>query len=332
MAIPMPFRVLRARTGVTHLILVFLGAGTASVGAQGTGGTPSGRLLEAKPWRALAAYEALDTTRQQTIAREDYEDARAHPAFRIEAIRYTSDGLEVPGVWVRPRDPGPRRWPVIIFNRGGNGDFGRIGDVLAIEMYLLAREGFVVVGSDYRYHGPTAMADTWGGVEVNDIMNLVPLIAAIPEADTSRMYMVGASRGGTMAFLALKQGLPVRAAAVWSGVTDLEDWGRYRPELINGNEVTYGWARNWPDFATRAAEHHRARSAIYWPDSVRVPVLLLASRTDPLVHADQALRMAVALQRANRPYALQVYDDDNHGLTRNRHDRIRRIVDWFTQH
>ena len=40
--------------------------------------------------------------------------------------------------------------------------------------------------------------------------------------------MMGASRGGMMTYLALKRGVPVRAAVVIAGVSDLEAFGRYR--------------------------------------------------------------------------------------------------------
>jgi hypothetical protein len=60
-------------------------------------------------------------------------------------IRYSSSGdAVVPGVLIRPRSDHGRRWPAIIFNRGGTGDFGRIDDLTIVELYLLARASFVV--------------------------------------------------------------------------------------------------------------------------------------------------------------------------------------------
>jgi len=69
---------------------------------------------------------------------------------------------------------------------------------------------------------------------------------------------------------------------------------------------------------------------VNWADQIRVPVSIFASRTDKLV-ADQALRMAQALQAAGATYALQIYANDGHGLPLNRTDRIRRIVEWFSK-
>ena len=45
-----------------------------------------------------------------------------------------------------------------------------------VELYLLAKAGFVVIPSDCRFHGSTAKRDEWGGVDVDDVLNLVPAL------------------------------------------------------------------------------------------------------------------------------------------------------------
>jgi len=129
----------------------------------------------------------------------------------------------------------------------------------------------------------------------------------------------------------LKHGAPVRAAAVIAAPSDLEAVGKYRPEFINGDQSFEGWASVWPEYATRAAEHFRSRSAVYWADAISVPVLIMHSARDRLLPVSQSLRMAEALQAAGRTFALHVYANDGHSLPANRQDRIRRIVEWFEQ-
>jgi pimeloyl-ACP methyl ester carboxylesterase len=143
-----------------------------------------------------------------------------------------------------------------------------------VDLYLLAKAGFVVIASDYRFHGATAKRDEWGGVDVNDLLNLVPALRSIDFVDWTRLYMLGVSRGGTMTYLALKRGAPVRAAAVIAGPSDLEGMGRSRPEFVNGDETYDGWAKVWPDYASRAAEYYRERSAVQWADKLTVPILI----------------------------------------------------------
>ena len=110
-----------------------------------------------------------------------------------------------------------------------------------------------------------------------------------------------------LVIVALKRGVPVRAAVVIAGVSDLEAFGRYRPEFVNGDDTYDGWAKVWPDYAHRAAEHYHERSAVQWADKLTVPILILHRRSDRLVPVDQALRMAAALQSEGCKYALHVY-------------------------
>lgn len=315
--------------------------GLSVAGAQ----EPDGRILSAKPWPALPAYEVLDAFGRSYFRRADYEEARTQRKLDLLEITYASDGLVVRGLLIKPKAPGTRKWPAIIFNRGGNGALGRITDsgepccavntssLDVADLILLARAGFVVIASDYRYRDATEKRDQWGGVEVDDVLNLVPVLKSLNYVDPERLYMLGLSRGGMMTYLALKRGIPVKAAAVIGGVTDVKAWVEARPEmnLVNGNQFIDGFAKNWPDYANRAADEYRVRSAVYWADQINVPVLILHSRTDRMVPVTQALRMAEALQEQGKVYALRIYEHDGHPLPLNRDDRDRMIVDWFNR-
>ena len=307
---------------------------------------PDGKILNSKPWPPLPNYESLDEFGQSYFPRAVYEEARTQKEFDLLEITYSSDGLSVRGLLIKPKATGTRKWPVIIFNRGGNGDLGRITDngqpcggmtntscLDVADLYLLAKAGFVVIASDYRYQGATVKRDEWGGVEVDDVLNLVPALKSLDYVDSGRLFMLGLSRGGTMTYLAIKRGIPIKAAAVVGGVTDVKGWVEARPEmgLVKGNEFIDGFANIWPDYEHHAEEEYRARSAIYWADQINVPVLILHSRTDRMVPVTQALRMAEALQENVKVYALRIYERDGHPLPRNRDDRDRLIVEWFNR-
>jgi len=314
----------------------------ASVAAQ----EPDGKILNSKPWPPLPNYESLDDFGRSYFPQSVYEEARTQKEFELLEIAYASDGLAVRGLLIKPKAPGTRKWPAIIFNRGGNGDLGRITDngqpcggmantscLDVADLYLFAKAGFVVIASDYRYQGATVKRDEWGGVEVDDVLNLVPALKSLDYVDPERLYVLGLSRGGTETYLAIKRGIPVKAAAVIGGVTDVKAWVDVRPEMgiVNGNEYTDGFAKIWPDYVHRAEEQYRARSAVYWADQINVPVLILHSRTDRMVPVTQALRMAEALEEKGKVYALRIYERDGHSLPRNRDDRDRMIIDWFNR-
>ncbi len=288
-----------------------------------------GEILVSKPHAPLPAFESLDDFGRAYFSSAVYDEARKQTDFDVLDIQYMSGGVEVPGLLMRPKNVEGRRWPTIIYNRGGTGDYGRINELTVVDLYLLAKAGFVIIASDYRFHGVTSKRDEWGGADLDDVVNLVLAAQSLDFVDPERLFMLGVSRGGTMTYLALKRRVPVRAAAVVASPTDLEALGRSRPGFVDGDETYDGWAKVWPDYAHRANEHYRERSAVHWAAKITVPILILHSRQDRLVPVEHALRMAQALQAAGRTYALHVYSNDGHSLPANRADRNRQIVDWF---
>lgn len=320
---------------------------TATASAGASDATGGGRILSSQPWPELPTWEELDDFTREFFSRAVYEEARAQQDFEFLDITYSSGGIPVRGLLIRPKHPGNATWPAIVFNRGGTGDYGRIGNygvpckqeddscLYRVGLYLLAKAGFVVIASDYRFHGPTGKRDEWGGADVDDVLNIFPVVRSLDFVDPERLYMLGQSRGGTMTYIALKRGAPVKAAAVIAGPSELTrdtrsfihgDW------FVNGNQWFDGAAKVWPDYEHRADEHYRARSAVSWAEQIGVPVLIMHSRTDKLVPVTQALRMAEALQEKNKVYALHIYDADGHLLPRNMGDRNRRIIDWFNEY
>ena len=288
-----------------------------------------GDIVDARPRPAPPAYESLDAFGKNYFPRALYDEVRAQADVDVLDITYRSDGLDVPGVLLQPKNRLGRKWPGIVYNRGGTGDYGRLDTVQVVELYLLARAGFVVVASDYRFHGATARRDEWGGGDLTDVLNVTKTLASIDFVDRDRLFMMGLSRGGFMTYLALKHGVAVRAAAVIAAPSDLEAVGKYRPEFVHGDESYAGWASVWPDYATQAAEHFRSRSAVHWAEAITVPVLILHSARDRLLPVSHALRMAEALQTAGRTFELHIYSNDGHSLPVNRLDRNRQIVEWF---
>jgi dipeptidyl aminopeptidase/acylaminoacyl peptidase len=313
------------RVGVALLAIAGSGLLVAAAPADGT-------LLSMTRRASMRAYELLDNVGRGEFPKAVYEHARLQRDFDVVDIRYASTGdggASVEGVLIRPVKVDGRQWPVIIYNRGGTGDVGRIDDLTIADLYLLAKEGFVVIASDYRFHGARAKHDEWGGADVNDVLSLVRLAQSLEIVDRNRLFMLGVERGGMMTYLALKHGVPVKAAAVIAGPSDLEALGQDRPELLRGDDLYGGWMRVWPDFTHRSAEHYRARSVAYWADRIQVPVLILHAKDDRLIPLGQSLRAALALKEAGVRHDVQVYLNDSHSLSRHRDDRNQRIVDWF---
>jgi len=124
-------------------------------------------------------------------------------SLSVSKIRYLSDNLKVNGYIVQPKKKG--QYPCVIWNRGGVKEYGALNMIRVLAMLgKLAKEGFVVIATQYRGNGGSEGQEEYGGAEINDVLNLIKVLEDIPNADTSKIGMFGGSRGGMMTYIALK--------------------------------------------------------------------------------------------------------------------------------
>ena len=282
--------------------------------------------LKTKPTKTDSVeYEGVrrELLAMRPMPKDRYDSTLHSGRYECLRIRYMSDGLRVVGFIFRPALQTGRRYPVIIYNRGGNREFGKIVDLQMSWWLKYLDEGFVIVASQYRGNDGGEGREEFGGADVRDVMNLVPLIHSLPYADTANVFINGASRGGMMTYIALARAIRVKAAAVESAPVDLANLQKLRPDFEQM------WSEMIPDFASRRTEFYRARSAILWPERIETPLLIQQGTADWRVDARDALRFAERLQELKRTYELVIYAGDDHGLTRNREEVDRRTLNWF---
>lgn len=244
----------------------------------------------------------------------------------VSRIVHESDGLRVTGLMAEPAQIQPKSHPVTIFNRGGNREFGKltVANVLRV-MVPLAREGHVVLASNYRGNDGGEGREEFGGADVNDVLNLLALARAHPAHDGRNAFMIGHSRGGMMTYLALKSGAEVRAAVAIAAPSDLAASVAERPEME---------ARVYGPLIPGENRHaaYAARSAVCWPERLRMPLLLLHGDADDRVDASHSVKLAAALEAIGAPYELVMYPQGNHALLRHWDDVLIRITQWFDSH
>lgn len=224
-------------------------------------------------------------------------------------IVYLSDGLKVIGFLAEPKKKG--KYPCIISNRGGRWNFS-LWKPLWVAYYLgrMATWGYVVVASQYRGSSDGGEGkDEFGGKDVNDIFNLIPLLGQMPAADTSRIGMYGESRGGMMTYQALKRSCNFKAAVVVAGFTDAFDLIRKRPEL---EDITF--RSSIPGYSENKDAALKARSAIFWPDEMckTTPLLVMHGSADSNVDAGQSLQLVQKLYYYKHPVRFILFEGADH--------------------
>jgi len=263
---------------------------------------------------------------QLFLPKDAYEELKNQTEFEVIKIKYMSDGLKVGGYIFKPKATNGKKYPVVIYNHGGNRNPLLLGELA--EMYRrLAKQGFVVIASEYRGNGDSEGKEEFGGADVDDVMNLIPLAKSLPYTDMRNVFMYGFSRGSIMTYQAIRNSAAFNAVAINGGVADVEALGKFRPEMVQ-----YVFKELMPDFDKRAAEHYRLRSAMFFAEQINTPVLIIHGTADRRAAPVDALKFAERLQQLGKKYELVMYAGDDHGVLQNQDDSWNRIVIWFRQH
>ena len=132
--------------------------------------------------------------------------------------------------------------------------------------------------------------------------------------------MVGESRGGMMTYLAIRQDDRIKKAVVVSGIADTFMHYEERPDM---KRIYVPLVGGTPD---EMPEEYEKRSATYWADEIKCPVLIIHSKLDPRVSYAQAEKMVQCLEKAGKEYKFVSYEDDTHGFHR---EAVELIREWL---
>lgn len=240
--------------------------------------------------------------------------------LNIYSISYLGDGLEIEGIIIEPKKEG--KYPIVIFNRGGNRDFGRINvGMLVHSTSKLADKGYVIIASNYR------VQDEFGGNEINDVLYLMETAKELEKADTSRIGMYGWSRGGMMTYLALQKSNKIKTAVIGNGPTDLFGIIADRPRM-----ETHVIAECVPNYWENKDEELKKRSAIYWADELckKSSLLILRGNKDQRVNPEQSDKIAQELTKINYDYKLMKFDTD-HYFSDKKDELNSLVIEWFKE-
>jgi len=277
-------------------------------------------------WSGYPVYQSLiEGGSDGNVWKEEF---RYLDSIDVYWITYLSDGLKIRGLLAKPKKAG--KYPSIIYNRGGNREFGALVAAHgALTLGQIANHGYVVIASQYRGNGGGEGQEEFGGEEVNDVLILPAVLAEIDGADADRIGMYGWSRGGMMTYRALIQTNKIKAAVVGGALADCNANITDRPDM-----ETYVYAQLIPNYTTNKEEELNKRSAITWADKFPkdVPILLLHGNSDWRVKPEQSLRLALEFEKHRIPYRLIMFEGADHGISEHKQEVHEQMISWFDRY
>jgi dipeptidyl aminopeptidase/acylaminoacyl peptidase len=283
-------------------------------------------LREKNSWYAYLAI-------RWKFPEEEYERYRRQLDCR--AISYSSDGQVVQGWLVQPkRHAKGARLPVIVYNRGGNRSLGALTFAnLFTHIFPMAEQGYIVAASQYRgvipAEGEKVSPDQFGGADVHDVTNLTRITAGMPTADPDNIYMIGQSRGSIMTFRALLDAqVRVRAVAIYSGVYDLHDLIRMRPDFDGM------FAELIPGYAQHRTQELDKRSVNRWAAQLpaRTGVQVIHGEDDELAPLWSARTFDALMTKLGRPHKAIFYPGESHFLDGHTDEIHDETLAWFRRY
>jgi dipeptidyl aminopeptidase/acylaminoacyl peptidase len=204
------------------------------------------------------------------------------------------------------------------------------GALYGNELVAFVETGYVTAASQYRGNGGSEGIESFGHGDVIDVINLITLVQSLPQVDHSRIGMMGGSRGGMVTYMVLKaEGESgrnrIRAAVTVGGIADIFMWVEDAPDMLEVLTVLVGPP---PD---QAPELYRVRSAVFWPESITCPLLIMHGENDWIVSPDQSRKLYDLIKGAGGDATLIIYVGDDHQLT-GQFGGFPEAVRWFGRH
>lgn len=241
----------------------------------------------------------------------------------LKKIYYESSGVKVQGYLSYPTYPNQtdKKYPLIIWNRGGNRDEGRIDDFIARGIFgEIASWGYVVLASNYREE------DEFGGADIEDVLNLIGISRDFEFCDAEIIGMEGWSRGGMMTYLALSRTDKIKCAVIISGMSDL-----FRSEQQK-NDLAEVYARLFGiEDENEFIQRKKQRSAVLFAEKInkKTNILLIHGTADKKISYLDSVDMHEKLLEQGINCKLELIDGGDHYLKKFRALTSDLRKSWF---
>ncbi|HVX67868.1 MAG TPA: S9 family peptidase [Bryobacteraceae bacterium] len=278
--------------------------------------TPPRRTLHGRDGREIAVFAEAD--------RKLLEAYAVAPAEIVEVK--ASDGALLYGRLTRPAGfERNRKYPVVVDVYGGpqaQSVSNRWYGTMSVEQVLAAR-GFIVWSLDGRgtaqrgHRWETAVARNLGAKELEDQKEGIRHLLSLGFADPKRIGIHGWSYGGFMTAYSLLHAPDVFACGVAGA--PVTDWRNY--------DTIY--TERYMGLPSENAQGYDTASLVGAAAKLQGRLLLVHNLEDDNVLFQNSVRLAEALERADKQFELMVYTNHTHGLVAGRHHFERLLVEFF---
>jgi len=246
-----------------------------------------------------------------------------------KAIEFpTEGGLTAHAFYYPPKNrdfegPSGERPPLVVRCHGGPTASG--GPTYPFEYHYWTSRGLAVV--DVNYGGSsgygrayrTRLNGNWGVVDVDDCINAARFLADQGLADPDRVSITGGSAGGYTVLLSLTKRAYYNAGASHFGIGDLElfikETHKFESHYVDTLVGPY----------PERADLYRDRSAVYFADNLKCPVILFQGLEDKIVPPSQAEEFVAVCEKKKLPHAYVAFEGEQHGFRQEKN--IRRSID-----
>ena len=278
--------------------------------------------------------------------------------YKASLVGYRVGGRQLHALVATPVGPVPAGgYPVLLALHGyhpnpsryGYGQDGldrRPGDYYRSVPAAYARAGFLVVMPDYRGHSSSE------GIEftshplaaayyAEDVAGLMHGLAALPQADSERVFVWGHSMGGEVALRAVLAWPQVRATSLWS-TTGGDAWDQaYHYDRMAAPLAPDDHNKPKPGLdklrralaAYGAGDRNELREPLLHLDRLKTPLILHHALEDPSTDHRWSARLARELYLRGLPYEFYTYSGADHFFTEpQRSEVVRRDIAFFEAH
>ena len=253
----------------------------------------------------------------------------------VERVSWQSDGVEIEGILVTPRERGEERLPLVVIAHGGpvsawtmNYSAGYLHHGLP-----LAERGYAVLlpnprGSSGRGQAfVRSLLGQFGALDLDDILAGVASLHEVGVVDRERVGITGISGGGYLSAhaatrsTAFKVSIPISCVSHWVSFHLTSNIGRFDEIFLQSDAYEPGG-------------NHCALSPVMHVREAVTPTLILHGALDLCTPLGQAQELYRALVDVGIDTELVVYEHAGHVPVQREYlvDAWERVTSWFDWH